>query len=213
MPPTRAGIAALAVLGIAAVAAAPAGAKGGGGTGTTMCGNGTLTWSPEVVWPPNHKLVTVSLAWNENSSDNDGDTNTLTVDNITSMGVDDKGAGQPSSKQGPDFTGVGNSGSASDGRPAQTTVQVRAERSGTDRAGRTYKIDVTCHSPDDPMDGMASAIVTVPHDMGNHSGSSSGASSKKPSKSKSRTSSTSTSAPAAAPALAVTRLGAVTSVL
>lgn len=211
MPPKHAGLAALAVLGIAAIAAAPAGAKGGGGTGTTMCGNGTLTWSPAVVWPPNHKLVTVTLAWNESSSDDDGDTNTLTVDNITSMGVDDKGAGQPSSKQGPDFTGVGNSGSASDGQPAQTTVQVRAERSGTDKAGRTYKIDVTCHSPDDPMDGMASAIVTVPHDMGNHSGSSS-ASSKK-ARSRSKTSSTSTSAPTAAPTLTVTRLGAVTSVL
>jgi hypothetical protein len=211
MPPTRAGLAALAVLGIAAVAAAPAGAKGGGCTGTTMCGNGTLTWSPEVVWPPNHKLVTVNLAWNESSSDDDGDTNTLTVDNITSVGVDDKGAGQPSSKQGPDYTGVGNSGSASDGQPAETSVQVRAERSGTDKAGRTYKIDVTCHSPDDPMDGTASAIVTVPHDMGNHNGSS-GASSKT-SRSRSKTSSTSTSAPAAAPALTVTRLGAVTSVL
>lgn len=208
MPLTRAGIAVLAALGIAAVAAIPAGAKGGGGTGSTTCGNGTLTWSPAVIWPPNHKLVTVTLAWNENSSDNDGDTNTLTVDNITSMGVDDRGAGQPSSKQGPDYTGVGNSGSAADGSPAQTTVQVRAERSGTDKAGRTYKIDVTCHSADDPMDGSASAIVTVPHDMGNHNGSST--SSKPKAKPKS---STSTGAPAVTPTLTVTRLGAVTSVL
>jgi hypothetical protein len=195
----------LGAIGLTALAAAPAGAKGGGGSGTTPCGSGTVTWSPAVVWPPNHKLVTVTLQWDEN--DGDGDTNTLTVDGITSTGVDDKGAGQPSSKQGPDYTGVGNSGSAPDGQLATTTVQVRAERSGTDKAGRTYTIDLTCHSGDDPMDGHAMAVVTVPHDMGNNSGSS------KTSKSRSRTAGTSSAPAAKAPALSVSTLGAVTSVL
>ena len=85
-------------------------------------------------------------------------------------GVDDKGAGQPSAKQGPDYTGVGNSGSAADGDPANVTVMVRAERSGTDKAGRQYVISVHCS--DTAHSGDAMATVTVPHDMGNHTGTS-----------------------------------------
>ena len=156
------GIAALAV----AMTSVPAGARGGGGTGTTSCGNGTVTWSPTVVWPPNHKLVTVTLSWNETDLLTT-DTNTLTVTGIQSVGVDSRGAGQPSAKQGPDYTGVGNSGSAPDGSPATTTVQVRAERSGTDKAGRQYVISLSCHSPDDLVDGTTMVTVSVPHDMGN----------------------------------------------
>jgi hypothetical protein len=206
MPLTRAGLAGLAALGIAAIAAAPAGAKGGGGSGTAACGNGTVTWSPAVVWPPNHKLVPITISWNESEA-GDSDTNTLYADSVTSVGVDDKGAGQPTAKQGPDYSGVPTSGSASDGSPASVTVYVRAERSGTDKAGRTYTINLRCDSGDD-TEGNAMAVVTVPHDMGNHTGSS------KKSKSRStRTSSTSTSSSAAAPALTVTQLGAVTSVL
>ena len=45
---------------------------------------------------------------------------------------------------------------------------MRAERSGTDKAGRTYMINLSCDSGDD-SNGSATAVVTVPHDMGNHS--------------------------------------------
>lgn len=163
-------VVALSVAGIAL-------ARGGGGQGTTTCGNGTVTWSPAVVWPPNHKLVPITISWTENkeSTDVTGDSdNTLSADSVTSVGVDDKGAGQPSKKQGPDYSGVPTTSSpVADGQPATVTVYVRAERSGTDKAGRTYTINLTCHSGDDPMDGKAMAVVTVPHDMGNHSGSSS----------------------------------------
>jgi hypothetical protein len=189
-------------VGLAALAATPAGAKGGGGTGTAACGSGTVSWSPAVVWPPNHKLVPITISWSEN--DGDGDQNTLYADSVQSVGVDDKGAGQPSAKQGPDYSGVPTQGSAPDGQPATVTVYVRAERSGTDKAGRTYTISLRCHSADDPVDGSASAVVTVPHDMGNHAST------------HSRTNSArtgSTSAPTAAPSLTVTQLGAVTSVL
>jgi hypothetical protein len=159
------------VLGVAAIALA----RGGGGTGTTTCGNGTVTWNPAVVWPPNHKLVPITISWTENKEPADlGDSdNTLSADSVSTVGVDDKGAGQPSRKQGPDYSGVPQTSPAvEDGQPATVTVYVRAERSGTDKAGRTYTINLTCHSGDDPMDGHAMAIVTVPHDMGNHSGSS-----------------------------------------
>jgi len=162
---------AVVVLGVAAIALA----RGGGGTGTTMCGNGTVTWNPAVVWPPNHKLVPITISWTENKEPADlGDSdNTLSADSVSTVGADDKGAGQPSKKQGPDYSGVPQTSPAvEDGQPATVTVYVRAERSGTDKAGRTYTINLTCHSGDDPMDGKAMAIVTVPHDMGNHSSTS-----------------------------------------
>jgi hypothetical protein len=160
----------------AAVVVGSALARGGGGTGSAPCttitgDNGNVTWSPAVVWPPNHKMVPVTISWNEPQESTDllGDSNTLRVDSITSTGVDDRGAGQPSSKQGPDYSGVGNSGSAPDGQAATVTVYVRAERSGTDKAGRTYTINLSCDSGDDSH-GTSMAVVTVPHDMGNHSG-------------------------------------------
>jgi hypothetical protein len=137
---------------------------------STACGNGTVTWDPAVVWPPNHKLVPITISWNETDAVG-GDTNTLSADSIDTVGVDSQGAGQPSSKQGPDYSGVPTSASAPDGSDATVTVYVRAERSGTDKAGRTYVIHLTCKSPDDP-DGHAMAMVTVPHDMGNNSTSS-----------------------------------------
>jgi len=140
---------------------------------TALGSNGDVTWTPAVVWPPNHKLVTIKFSWTEtpDASDALGGENTLTVDNITSTGVDDKGAGQPESKQGPDFAGVGNQGSAPNGKTVSVSAQVRSERSGTDKAGRIYTVELSCDSPDDG-DGNATAIITVPHDMGNHNGTS-----------------------------------------
>jgi hypothetical protein len=148
-----------------------AGARGGGGSGSTMCGNGTVTWDPAVLWPPNHKMVPVTISWTENAEPTEvlPDQNTLSADSVSSVGVDDKGSGQPTKKQGPDYSGVPTtSSSVPDGQAATVTVYIRAERSGTDKAGRTYTINLTCKSGDDP-DGHAMAIVTVPHDMGNKS--------------------------------------------
>src|SRR3954451_7945376 len=111
----------------ALVVTALAFARGGGGTGTTMCGNGTVTWSPAVVWPPNHKLVPITISWTENRELVDiGDSdNTLTADSVDTVGVDDKGAGQPSKKQGADYSGVPTTSPAvEDGQPATVTVYV-----------------------------------------------------------------------------------------
>jgi hypothetical protein len=141
---------------------------------------GTITWSPAVIWPPNHKLVPVTISWTENSSSPvDNDSNTLKVTGITSTGADGQGtgSGQPTAKQGPDYTGVGNSATASDGSPATVTVYVRAERAGTDMAGRTYTIQLSCQSGMEPA-GSSMAVVTVPHDMGNNTSTTSTSSSK-----------------------------------
>jgi len=173
----RGALAAVAVTGIAVAIAVPAGARGGGGSGSSTCMGtmdpsdaGMITWSPSVVWPPNHKLVPITISWTENSSNPvDSDSNTLKVTGITSVGADGQGtgSGQPTPQQGPDYTGVGNSATAADGSPATVTVDVRAERAGTDKAGRTYTIQLACQSGMEPG-GMSMAVVTVPHDMGNN---------------------------------------------
>ena len=156
----------------------PAGARSGGGTGQSSCMGGlpddagTITWSPAVVWPPNHKLVPITISWNEKGEGLDS--NTLKVTGITSTGLDGQGtgSGQPTKKQGPDYSGVGNSATATDGSTATVTAYVRAERAGTDKAGRTYTINLSCQSGSEAA-GTSTAVVTVPHDMGNNTSTSS----------------------------------------
>ena len=184
----RAAVLAAGVVAAIAALAVPAGARHGGGTGTSTCMGtadpsdaGTITWSPAVVWPPNHKLVPVTISWTENSSNPlDNDSNTLKVTGITSVGADGpgSGSGQPTPQQGPDYTGVGNSATAADGSPATVTVYVRAERAGTDKAGRTYTINLSCQSGMEPA-GSSMAVVSVPHDMGNNTTSTGSTSSRR----------------------------------
>ena len=177
----------LAVLGVGAaivVAASLASAAqtGGKGVASIACNDGTVTWSPTTLWPPDHKMQTINIAYTD--TDNDGDTTTIAVGMITdnqaaSDGTSElKGSGQPTAQQGLDWSGTGNMGNGSDpSGPAKTTAQVRAERSGTDKAGRTYTIQVMCTDKggtdaNDPNEAMMQTstvdlTVTVPHDQGN----------------------------------------------
>jgi hypothetical protein len=176
---------ALGAAAIAAVAISLPASAGGGthGTGSTPCvtsaGNdGTVSWTPTTVWPPNHKMQTVTISYTADS-DVPGDQSTIAVGMITddqaaSDGSDElNGSGQPTDQQGLDWAGTGNTGSADEGAPATTTAQVRAERSGHDQTGRTYSIQVMCGendggaAPVNPAEqGMATITVTVPHDQG-----------------------------------------------
>ena len=154
-----------------------------GGTNSTGCNDGTVSVTPDAIWPPNHKMVTVTITYVDN--DGDGDTTAIVVgaitDNQMTNGVEDVGSGQPAAQQGADWSGTGNMGTGSDGGGnAQTTAQVRAERSGTDPSGRTYDIKVTCTDSngsatagagEGPMMSEMQTVdlfVTVPHDQGNH---------------------------------------------
>ena len=169
----RLSVLALGTLAVVGALAIPAGASRGShipspnqGTGTCRS-SGDLTWSPLVVWPPNHKLVPITITWTED--DGDSDNNTVSVTGVTPTGVDTKGAGSP--KNNPDYSPstFPNSGTPQpDGTPATVVEYVRAERSGTDKAGRTYTIGVQCS--DDGGTSTTTIAVTVPHDMGNHTG-------------------------------------------
>jgi len=149
-----------------------------GGTGSVPCNDGTVTYTPTTLWPPNHKMQTITITYSE--SDGDGDNTRITVGMITDNqaaadGSDElNGSGQPTDKQGLDWSGTGNTATGKDGGPdATTTADVRAERSGTDPAGRTYDIRVTCTDsggtdPNEMMGKMQTVelFVTVPHDQG-----------------------------------------------
>ena len=104
--------------------------------------------TPSVLWPPNHKMVLVTLAVSK--SDN-CDPNPLCRVTLVSSNEPENGLGDGDTA--PDWKITGN-----------LTVNLRAERSGTGN-GRIYTITINC------TDGVGnsssqSVMVTVPHDQG-----------------------------------------------
>ena len=178
------GLLAVTVLAVAPAvhATAPAGSNGNrtGGSSSIDCNDGRVTWTPTTIWPPNHRMRTVAISYDEN--ENDGDEITVTVksivhDQAAADGTGElPGSGQPFEEQGLDWAGVTNTGRATDPDAATTSADVRAERSGTDKTGRTYTITVTCtdtggnHEPDGrpgtPQTEDVDLTVAVPHDQG-----------------------------------------------
>ena len=162
-----------------------------GGIGHVGCNDGTVYYTPSTIWPPDHKMQTITIWYVDN--DGDGDSTKIAVDMISDNqvvnGQEFNGSGQPTAQQGADWTGTGNSGMGSDtgssntgdsAPNAMTYATVRAERSGTDMAGRTYDIQVTCTDTGGNMTAasaeqgsmmdvhMADLLVYVPHDQGNN---------------------------------------------
>jgi hypothetical protein len=101
------------------------------------------TTSPAMLWPPNHAMVPVTVAYT--SSDNCAGTCSLSV--TSSQPVDGLGDGDTS----PDWQVVD-----------AHTVLLRAERSGKIKSGRTYTITIRCS---DAAGNTTSRAVTVlvPH--------------------------------------------------
>ncbi|HET6816445.1 MAG TPA: hypothetical protein VFH66_04380 [Mycobacteriales bacterium] len=169
-----------ALIGIAlAIPASASQHLASGGNGSTGCADGTVTWSPTSIWPPNHKMQTVTINYTAPADNpNTSDTTTITVDSVVDdqAGADGsgelQGSGQPTAQQGLDWGGVGNSATSAEGQTATTTASVRAERSGLMQSGRTYTITVSCTEqtggsvPNPGDSGMATLTVTVPHDQG-----------------------------------------------
>lgn len=143
-------------------AAAPTAFANGGQT-TVGCSDGTITYSPTTLWPPNHKLQPITISFTQPNDDSSGPV-AITVDAISSNEEPPgNGCGKPNPPQGRDWTGVGASASAPS-EPATVTVtpQVRAERCGTGD-GRTYTIQVTCK--DDAESQTVDLLVTVAHNQ------------------------------------------------
>ncbi len=177
------GMAALLLSGVALPAAATQGHQGGG-TSSASCNDGTVTANPAILWPPNHKLVPVTVSYAENDGSGDGDNDQIQLTNIKVSFVDGNGsanleghaAGQPSAKQGPEFVVPSPlPPSNADTATWSTDVMIRSERAGTvgNGSGRVYMLNVTCKDTvagavNEPTPGhmnMATVFVCVPHDQ------------------------------------------------
>jgi len=112
----------------------------------------TVTWSPTMLWPPNHALVPITI-----SHSDVGDTGNaikVHVDAITSS-------------QGSASTGAGSTGTGLESvSAAVVTVGLTAERDGNDPTGNVYTIDVTCSEPAEGESQSVALHVLVPHDRG-----------------------------------------------
>jgi hypothetical protein len=138
------------------------GCQGGDDTG-----NGSLDvsiTSPETLWPPNHKGVPASIR----AIDSDNDEVTLTT-----------GGTHNQIANGEEYNGSGNTDPATDvnppaasdtgqtGNTATNQHQVRAERAGTDKAGRTYTLTYTATGNGAGGNDSCTGTFTifVPHDQ------------------------------------------------
>lgn len=107
--------------------------------------------TPDVLWPPNHKLIPVQVSI---SATDTCSTNVITkIASITSSeDVLAKGSGHTS----PDFEITGD-----------LTALLRAERSGKDKEGRVYTITVEAIDEAGNI-SETNLLVTVPHDQGHN---------------------------------------------
>ncbi len=107
----------------------------------------TVTASPTTLWPPNHKLVLVTVG---GATDPEGGDVTLTITGVTQ-------------DEPLNATGDGDTSPDAEAGPAANKVFVRAERAG-DGDGRVYRIAFTAADEDG---GTCSGTVKVgvPHDQ------------------------------------------------
>ena len=110
-----------------------------------VCTNATA--SPNALWPPNHKYVTITVG---GVTDPDGDAVTITITGVT---------------QDEALNGLGSGDTSPDAAKGSQSnqVQVRAERAGTGN-GRVYRIAFTAS---DGKGGSCTGMVKVgvPHDQ------------------------------------------------
>src|SRR5436190_21097624 len=175
------GGAAIALLVAAAIPALATQGHQRHGTSSASCNDGTVSASPAIIWPPNHKLVPVTVAYDKSGGDGDNDQISVTdikvsmVDGSGAVDVEGNGAGQPGAKQGPDYSVPDPlPGPVPDTETWSVPVGIRSERAGTvgNGSGRVYTLTVTCHDSGgtDPLETMGESqtvmvFVCVPHDM------------------------------------------------
>lgn len=109
----------------------------------------SLTVSPDTLWPPNHKMVTVTAG--VVATDTCDPNPVCTIVGVTS---DEPVNGTGDGNTEPDWVLSG-----------ALTVDLRSERAGT-QDGRTYTIEVTCTDQSGNESDSATAEVNAPHDRG-----------------------------------------------
>jgi hypothetical protein len=112
--------------------------------------------SPDTLWPPNHKLVPVSLS--ASATDNCDPSPSCRIVSVT---ANEPVLGPGSGNTDPDWVITDPGPKVS---PAMLGVELRAERAGGG-TGRVYRIDTTCADTSGNTTAGATT-VTVPHDQG-----------------------------------------------
>jgi len=142
-----------------------------GGQAQVPCGDGTITYSPVTLWPPNHKMETINISFAESETVSDSDTLGLQVTSISSnQDAADAAGGSGCGKDkapGDDwsFDPSLKLGTASDDTvTVLDPVTLAAERCAKIKSARVYTIDVTC--TDEGGTDSAVLTVTVAHDKG-----------------------------------------------
>jgi len=143
-----------------------------GGTAQVSCGDGLVTYSPIMLWPPNHKMTQIDISFAEPHPEGTTDTGPETL-GLAVTGISSDQDAQDAAANagcGPE-TGAGDDwvfsttpvfGAANDDTATvSTSVQVAAERCAKLKTSRVYTIDVTCTDSDGATD-TAELNVTVP---------------------------------------------------
>src|SRR5690348_7117171 len=173
------GAAAMAFVATASFAAT----RNNGTSAPVACaGDVSVTISPTTLWPPNHKLVPLTVTATDTESDQLPETGCFSVA-VTSVTSDEEGAGQvtngcgaPDPTQGLDemwnpTPTIGDE--ASGGSIVNKAAVVRAERCGGG-TGRTYSVTLACVDEGLAVangacmggtTGTATLTVFVPHDQ------------------------------------------------
>jgi len=116
----------------------------------------SIVASPGTLWPPNHKLVPVSIT--VSATDNCQSASNCRIVSVT---ANEPVLGPGSGNTDPDWIVTDPGPKVS---PAWLGVELRAERAGGG-TGRVYRIDTTCADASGNTTAGATT-VTVPHDQG-----------------------------------------------
>jgi hypothetical protein len=136
-----------------------------GGIGSVACNDGNVVFSPSSLWPPNHKLVTIDVAYLDN--DSDADSTGLTINSISSN-QDAEDATGSCGPAGPDWIFDSTPVTSTDPSAAATTFQLRSERCGN-AGDRIYDVNVTCtDGGSEATQQTVDVFVTVAHSQGHH---------------------------------------------
>jgi len=132
--------------------------------GTATCND--MVYAPTTLWPPNHKLQTITIS--PTDTDNDADIFMITVNSITSNQTEHVGAGCGQWTKGKDqILLVSETPHGSDaGGTAVTSVKVRVEFA-KENASQAYYVNIlSAESNDHGFFFTTDLFPTVPHSKG-----------------------------------------------
>lgn len=138
------------------------------------CGSDiSLSISPQVLWPPNHKMIPIQLVAKDTDGSDSGEMDSVMIGTITNNDeigngpAEINGTGQPDVAAGDQTQPNPATQTFGDGGSVTFNFSLAAERSGHDTtSGRTYTIPVTCsESPETMMPNTVDMTVVVPHDQ------------------------------------------------